>query len=87
MNIGSDEQATHDAWMRDVLRGAECQGGVIRLTGHGSVTDPHTIETGACTQCEYTEPASRGTAIETDDLGGYLVPVDPMDALGCDSCQ
>jgi hypothetical protein len=84
MNIGNDEQATHEEWMRDVLREAESGGGVIALTGHGSVTDPHTIEAGACTQCECTQPASHGNAIDHD---GYIVPVDPMDALGCDSCQ
>ncbi|GAB3611542.1 hypothetical protein GCM10027414_36680 [Humibacter ginsengiterrae] len=84
MSIGNDEQATHEEWMHTVLREAESNGGVIRLTGHGSVTDPHTIEAGACTQCEHTAP--RG-AIDRNDLDGYVVPVDPMDALGCDSCQ
>lgn len=24
---------------------------------------------------------------ETDQVGGYQVPVDPMDLLQCDSCQ
>ena len=86
MSIGNDEQATHEEWMHTVLREAESDGGVIRLTGHGSVTDPHTIEAGTCTQCDYTQQAL-GNAIEHDDLGGYIVPVDPMDALGCDSCQ
>lgn len=24
---------------------------------------------------------------QSDTVGGYVVPVDPMDALACDSCQ
>jgi len=24
---------------------------------------------------------------ETDSIGGYAVPMDPMDLLQCDSCQ
>ena len=24
---------------------------------------------------------------ETDNVGGYMCPIDPMDAMQCDSCQ
>lgn len=86
MNIGNEKQATHEEWMRTVLREAESGGSVVALTGHGSVTDPHTIEAGACTRCDYTQPAAAALP-DRIDLGGYIVPVDPMDDLGCDSCQ
>lgn len=30
---------------------------------------------------------NENTTPETENIGGYSVPVDPMDMLGCDSCQ
>ena len=30
---------------------------------------------------------SKNPAEDEAEVGGYLVPVDPMDELGCDSCQ
>lgn len=30
---------------------------------------------------------NENTTTETETIGGYSVPVDPMDMLGCDSCQ
>jgi hypothetical protein len=35
-----------------------------------------------------TQTYRRGFAMENEDnVGGYAVPVDPMDLLQCDSCQ
>ncbi|MGE3194635.1 MAG: ribonucleotide-diphosphate reductase subunit beta [Microbacteriaceae bacterium] len=31
--------------------------------------------------------SGNGTTIEVDTVGGYAVPVDPMDDLQCESCQ
>ena len=39
------------------------------------MTYPRTIESAATTSSSNTEAE------------GYVVPVDPMDALGCDSCE
>lgn len=25
--------------------------------------------------------------VQTENIGGYVVPLDPMDEMGCDSCQ
>jgi len=39
----------------------------------------------AAARCNYYR---RRIAMENDDnVGGYAVPVDPMDLLQCDSCQ
>lgn len=39
---------TREDWMRGQLE----RGGVVPITGHGSVSDPHTDdESGRCTQC------------------------------------
>ena len=32
-------------------------------------------------------PGQPDTTPTTETVGGYTVPTDPMDDLGCDSCQ
>lgn len=34
-----------------------------------------------------SEPVSAAPGVIQDFVDGYLVPVDPMDELRCDSCQ
>lgn len=34
-----------------------------------------------------TTTNSNSTATSTENVGGYEVPMDPMDLLQCDSCQ
>lgn len=34
-----------------------------------------------------TEPAPAGPGVIQDFVDGYLVPIDPMDDLQCESCQ
>lgn len=33
------------------------------------------------------EEATAEQEQNTDTIGGYVIPVDPMDDLGCESCQ
>jgi hypothetical protein len=43
---------THTEWMREQLIDATANHRIIPLTGHGSLTDPHTRDrTGKCSKC------------------------------------
>lgn len=59
----------------DVVESHECDSGYIVVT--------HAAATGSAgEQISREEPMN-----DVDTVGGYSVPVDPMDDLQCESCQ
>lgn len=58
---------------------ADALAGMLRALGEPATADMW-IEV-------HAEGDDEGDAHHQEPVSGYIVPIDPMDALGCDSCQ